>query len=428
MPSRTVHRPQWLGLALLLAHAACDGGDDPAPSDATTDATDASALDTTVALDMTVALDTTAALDTTGPDASDAVTPAHGFGLNDLTVLLPMPNASTPSLLAPDTLVPSAVWQRLVADPGDVLADFATLHVVAVRFDLCDRTATTPCPPGADGRLRLVAQPMFGGTPDPQFADTAVHAFYPIPAAELPGVIAELRRLAVLQDAPTSPLQVNEALSDPTSPYALGLTALVARFAKAERLVRLTLFSQISISAAFRWVFRGEERPTPADAFVAMVIPDLGETSEEVLLVGDQSYEVTPAVDLPKGFALTLSASAFAAASLDDQRAALGVLEAIDDPRVHAPDTVQCLGCHVASILLPARGSAAHLDLAALDRFRAADESLDLTPLAFPGAGDRTLRALGYSGFLPIISARVVHETALVLAEVEARFPPDDAP
>lgn len=385
---------------LIALGAACDA---PQPSDATiaTDAADA-AIETDV-----------------------EVVPGRRLGLNDLTVLLPLPGVGTPSLVAPATLVPNDLWQRLVVEPGDVFTDFDSLRVAAVRFDLCDRVTTGPCPSDADGRLRLVLQTTFpnGESSAPTFADTALHAFYPIPRAELAGVVAELRRLAVLQDRPASPLEVNVALADPTSQYAVGLQALVARYADGERIVRLTLFSQLSISAALNWVFRGEERATPTEPFVVMPIADIDGPFQRALLLGDTSFQVTPTADAPAGLALALSSSAFAAAGQSDQRGALEALAAIDDPRAHTPTSVQCVACHVTTVLLPLRAARAGVDVATLDAgFRADDETLDLEPPNLP-MFDRTLRALGYLGDVPLVSQRVVHETAVVLAEIEARFP-----
>jgi hypothetical protein len=83
--------------------------------------------------------------------------------------------------------------------------------VVALRFDLCDRQNVAPCRDGQDGVLRLVLQPIYlaaglaaglGGG-ELRAHDVALHAVYPIAAAELAGVVTELRALAQLQVGPT---------------------------------------------------------------------------------------------------------------------------------------------------------------------------------------------------------------------------------
>ena len=56
-----------------------------------------------------------------------------------------------------------------------------------------------------------------------------------------------------------------------------------------------------------------------------------------------------------------------------------------------------------------------------MERFTSPD--FDLTPLGHSSRA-RTLRALGYFGVNPLVSQRVVNETAHVLGELEARFPP----
>src|SRR5690606_7228698 len=154
---------------------------------------------------------------------------------------------------------------------------FEDHHVVAVRFDLCERVVAGPCPDGADGRLRLVLQPLYTAGGATLAHDLALHAFYPIPAAELADVVAELSGLARIQDAPVgAPLAVSPALAAaaPPAAYAPRLRALVAAYARADRLVKLTAFGQDASSAAFAWIFRGVD--VHDGAAERIVIPAIG--------------------------------------------------------------------------------------------------------------------------------------------------------
>jgi hypothetical protein len=94
--------------------------------------------------------------------------------------------------------------------------DYERLHLVVVRFDLCDRNLPGTCADGDDGRLRLVWQPMRG---DAEFADAGLHAFFAIPNSQLRSAPATLRELAQLQGAPTaSALAVSPACRTRANP------------------------------------------------------------------------------------------------------------------------------------------------------------------------------------------------------------------
>ena len=93
---------------------------------------------------------------------------------------------------------------------------------------MCDRSIVGPCPANVDGRLRLIVQPIQDINGTVQTIDVASHLFYPIPAADLPDVVDELRDLAALQDAPAdTPLEVNPALVAGNAAYLAQLKALV---------------------------------------------------------------------------------------------------------------------------------------------------------------------------------------------------------
>ncbi|MEW5742903.1 MAG: hypothetical protein AB1938_28565 [Myxococcota bacterium] len=340
------------------------------------------------------------------------------LGLNDVTVLLPLDSvdAGTP-FPSPEVMVPFDLFDRLTTTPGDVLTDFERLRVVALRFDICDRAQPGPCPAGADGSLRLVLQPL---QRDARAEDVALHAFYPLPAADLPRVVDELRALARLQDVPlTAPLSVSAAWRR-NPEYRARLSALVSRYASAPRLVRLTLFGQLTMNAALIWVFRGVEKQ--GAGFVRIDIPDVHVTDQQTLLFGAASFTATPIADAPAGFARVMNESSFRAATEAQQREALESLTASDNPLLHTAQTVQCVTCHVSTTLLSQRAADAGIALASLpSRYTS---TFDLTPLGKDSVRPFTLRALGWLRDEPLVAQRTVHETANVLAELEARFPP----
>lgn len=342
------------------------------------------------------------------------------LGLNDVTFLLPLEplDAGTP-FPAAVSLIPLPLFTRLTEASPRVSTDLSRLRVLGIRFDACDRATPEPCALDADGSLRLVLQPVFANPP--LVEDVTFHAFFPIPARELPEVVDTLRALAALQDVPRgAPMQVSIAFRT-NAAFQSRLAALVARYAVSQRLVRLTLFGQESERAAIVWIFRGEELQ-PGGALGPISIPSIAMPSQEVLLFGGDSYQVTPLADAPVGFSRVVMETQFRNSSPTAQLDSVRALLAVDNPTLHTANTVQCVSCHVSTTLLTPRSTDAGIDVTPLAE-RYTSSTFDLTPLGSTGRA-RTLRALGYFGSSPLVSQRVVNETANVVGELEARFPP----
>ncbi len=356
------------------------------------------------------------------PDAGTPYVPTQSrqLGLNDVTFLLPLESLDAGSPFpAASALLPLASFTRLTTAEPVVTTSLDRLRLVAFRFDLCDRATPTPCADDADASLRLVLQPVFA-TP-PLVEDIALHAVFPIPRVEVPAVVDELRALAAQQDVPRSAaLTVNAAfLAD--RDYRAKLGAFVGRYARAEHLQRLTLFGQETQHAALVWIFRGEELGQGSLQPITIFGVDAG--SQEVLLFGGDSYQVTPLADAPPGFSRAVMEPDFRNSSPGAQRESVQGLLAVDNPTLHTSQTAQCVSCHLSTTLLAPRATDAGLDVTALpERYTAAP--FDLSPSGPQTARSRTLRALGYFGSTALVSQRVINETAHVLGEVEARFPP----
>jgi hypothetical protein len=353
-------------------------------------------------------------------DAGFVPTQTRLLGLNDVTVLLPLePLDASSSFPSPVELIPYSTFLRLTSATPRVVTELGRLRVVAVRFDLCDRALPVPCAEEADGVFRLVLQPVFANPP--RVEDVTFHAFYLVPRAEVPQVVDELRELAALQDVPRgTALHVNTH-----APYRQRLGTLVGRYAKGTRLERLTLFGQESDLASLVWIFRGEERSS--GALGPIEIPGIRVTSQEVVLFGGDSYVLTPLADDPSGFSRAVLESNFRNSSSADQLASVRSLVAIDNPTLHTANTVQCASCHLTTTLRTPRATDAGIDVTSLPEFYGS-ALFDLTPLGVQNARFRTLRALGYFNDTPLVSQRVVNETAHALGELEDRYPAAPAP
>lgn len=325
--------------------------------------------------------------------------------MNDVTILAPLPTGEAPVLLRGADL----------ADDGET---YDQLHLVAVRFDLCDRQQPGVCPDAEDGRMRLVFQPIA----DQGAFDAGFHAFYAIRNAEIAPAVAALRDLATTVAGPrTGALRPSPALTASTSDaYAVKLRAFVKRFGGESRIVRLTINAQPQTLAQIQWALRGVEKKD--GVFVEMAIAGGAATSERVILAGRPGYEVTPATDHPAGLAGAMTQSMFDAADPTKRREYLAALAAVDNPLTHSAETVACVACHVSTVLTAARAAGAGIDPVSLpERYTS---TRDLSVAAGKSREtERTLRALGYLGKDPMISQRVVNDTAQVLSEIERRYP-----
>ena len=361
-----------------------------------------------------------------GSSLEPALEPA--LGMNDVSILLPLPrdpHAPVLAGIASAGLIERGWFDALVTDHHDIAPRvaapiaFEDFQVVAVRFDLCERAAVGPCPRDVDGRLRLVLQPMYVRAGATAAHDVALHAFYPVPAAELAGVIAELRALARRHPiAPDAALTVSPAAGD--AAYLAQLRALAMRYARGAQLAKLTVIGQVADSAAFAWIFRGVERR--GDAIVALDIPGIPRAQQTLQLAGgDTVYLTAPVVDAPAGFALAINGPRFAAATLAERTGALAALTAIQNPLVHDTINTQCIACHVATFLTARRATTIGVAPDAIAGRFASRHALAAHTIA--DTDPRVVRGFGWAASVPAISQRVVNDTAQVLAEIEARFP-----
>ena len=351
--------------------------------------------------------------------------------MNDVTILAPLPPAGAPVLLlATDlandgtALVPRALYDRVVVDgsgrPLPLLdTAYEALHLVAVRFDLCDRHLPGDCPATEDARLRLVFQPILDASGP---MDAGFHAFYTIRNDEIAGAVAALRDLAMTAPPQSGALRVSPALgaADP-EPYATKLRAFVRRYGGDGRVVRLTINALDLRHQAFVWQLRGVEKQ--GTAFADIKIVGTTEISQVVTLTGSPGFNVIPMTDSPSGFQTAMTQTLFDMADATRKRELLGALAAADNPLGHTAETVPCVACHVSTVVMAARAASAAIDPQTLSaRYTS---TFDLSIAGGQSAQTQTtIRALGYLRKVPMISQRVVNDTAQTLAEIERRFPP----
>ncbi|HTR54914.1 MAG TPA: hypothetical protein VMJ10_29710 [Kofleriaceae bacterium] len=368
------------------------------------------------------------------PDAIDA-TPTHALAMDDVSILLPLPaDPSTPVLAsitgdgAPEPLVSNGLFAALVLDPGDIAPKtgpeitYEQMQVVAVRLDLCDRDVVGPCDAGADGRLRLVLQPMYTLSGATAAQDIAIHVFYAIPASELGRAISQLRGLAAIQNVdPQSPLGVSPAAMAGDADYLAALRAFVLQYAKQSNLVRITLIGQVAFAGAFEWNMRGYNRDI---SYTPITIPGLypADLQNALIAGGDITYLITPMADTPVGFALAVDGQDFGSATPTQQLGALAAIVQTENPLLHDNVDTQCAACHVAEYTGTYRANELATSLSALPGFYQTTRNVAVQSIA--DTDSRVIRAFGWIASQPVITRRVANATAEVLDEIDARFPP----
>ena len=298
------------------------------------------------------------------------------LGMNDVTILVPLPQAGAPPVLLGGTdvaqdgtaLVPRALFDRLVKDAATGMplptldSAYERLQVVAVRFDLCDRHLPGSCSDTEDALMRLVLQPiLLQGSAD----DVGFHAFYAIRKDELAAALGALRQLASLAPAQGGALRVSPALGGTArDAYAAKAREFVERYGGDTRLVRLTMNAQNRNFAALVWALRGVEKQ--GDGFADIPIAGSTEVSESVTLVGSSGFEASPVADTPTGLLGAINQITFDKADPATKLSYLTALVAVDNPLTNTAETAPCVGCHVATFVMNARATSSGIDPLAL--------------------------------------------------------------
>jgi hypothetical protein len=102
------------------------------------------------------------------------------------------------------------------------------------------------------------------------------------------------------------------------------------------------------------------------------------------------------------------------------------LLAELQNPMLHDTVDTQCVGCHLATYLTVRRAAVSGLAASTLPGWYASPRAHAVHTIA--EEDPRVVRAFGWAGNAPSISRRVANDTAQVLSEIEARFPPRRVP
>lgn len=360
-----------------------------------------------------------------GGGAGGAAAAAPALGLNDVSVLLPLPKTiDAPGYLgaadagARGVLLPQAVFDAVPTFPVTPSQGliYDRMRVLAVRFDGCGG-GVDQCEP----EIRLVMQPVNNS----KARDSALHLFYRLTSQEMSAVVTELRALRALAPEVTTegPLDVHPALvaQGVEGPYGVALRELLLAYAGEDNLVRATFFLRAPPTNEV-WFFGGFDRDgatlTPID------VVGVGTDPQRVILTKTDTtyaYDLTPLGTTPEdGSALTSSAAADAASEAD-RAAAFGSFLRIQNPSTYVPDQLPCAGCHLASYVTADATRRFNLDPGSFeDTFTS---TRDLSMRGGSASNPSSLRAFGWFGDEPMIAQRTINDSAKIADDLEARYP-----
>jgi len=438
-----------LSFAVLACGPGSEGGQDTADTSAATGTSDATAstgasdpattgTSTDAPTSTTTETSTGASTSTTSETSTDTSTGAptsDGFGVNDVSILFPLP--------ANDSDRPHRLW--LVPGPGeagpyfpldkqdelpDLNADLPSVYpaamVTSIRFDPCFGEDCQP-------QLRLVAQAVFTSQASVEMLDdAAVHLFYALAPAEVEAVVDSL---AMIRDgSPVStagPLTVHPGLAaDAAGPTGARVQGLVVEHCREDNLVRITTNHFAFDNWGFSRFDRGPGGVLEKQPIAGMVAEDVNQSwlrQAQQNNLDDPSGTITPAPI--EGFTYLLAVDHFVDGAPVDpalaQAAAERVLE-LENPSLTAADDLDCVSCHLATQarLYGERNGVTFAGDAQFVPPEGVDTSLVLAP-ELQGNLSSTIAFGWHAQFgggntilVPSINQRVINESALVAASL----------
>lgn len=300
--------------------------------------------------------------------AADLAAPLRALRSQDVTVVYPLPKAADVDLLLQagavglyGRLIPVELFAQIPVPldprPGARTAatgasGWAGLRLVSLRLDPCFGSRGEIPDAACPNQIRLVFQGVRPIGEVSMSDDGAVHVLYQLSRREVLDAAREIVTLAErsggYEPAPlwAHPVLQREGLR---GPFAEGLKALVLRHLGERRIARLTFFAR-GDTLLSSWIFGAFERKGASFARVDIATTS---TSEQTLRTslpdGGLFVGSTPTPTNAQDNPLLLIHGPLARAADEQTRArAFGAALRIENPLRHTPDTIDCVGCHVA--------------------------------------------------------------------------------
>lgn len=349
--------------------------------------------------------------------------------LNDVSLLLPLPEWSEVNeLLSPfdlgekGELLPLDVYKSLPsmvigADPELIYNEH--LKVIALRIDPCFLEKNSPY--ACRRQIRMVWQPVLPNGLKTITADAAFHSFYDLDDKEwsqLLKLLAPLSQLDLHHELDVHPLIRRQGLK---GEHWQILKSIFLKFIGSENLVRATVMTVDQVGSF--WVFSGVN--VESGVISRIQIPRIDRVNQGFFLDLSDLREMRTSINpYPENAAnwlnlVTDSKRALREMSRSEMSEALGQALKIENPQMEDPSSMDCVSCHIAqSVRLWADRNLSWDWKSELSEswYQSNDVNLKNNSVN-PGFANR-LRAFGYFIDEPVISQRLINESAEALTAI----------
>ncbi|MBS1972030.1 MAG: hypothetical protein JSU04_17100 [Bdellovibrionales bacterium] len=352
---------------------------------------------------------------------------ALALSLNDISILLPLPEASQyQQLISPaegtgpqGILIPTTVFKalpQLIPEFPNSVTYRDQLKLVAIRLDPCFTEGEGP--QNCRKQIRLVWQPVFVAADTVTTRDAGVHSFYEFDDATFDQLLQDWQKLS--SGKPTDALQIHPQLRQEgyEGPYWKYLRTMIFKYCGEKNLVRVTAMNVMN--GELMWIFQGFD--VVGGQTKNIQVARIGGMSQGVIVSSPQFASFTggmmPPPQQDPAFSELIKDSATTKKKYSEEqikKIMVSVYE-YENPTKHNPGTLDCASCHLANSAR--QWGQAH--------FNAWDWKKEFANVAYQSTWNlenttpgplRTnrLRAFGYFINQPAISQRVVNETAATM-------------
>jgi hypothetical protein len=363
---------------------------------------------------------------------------AQSWGMNEVSQLLPLPSVSEfDVLLRPadqgtiGELLPYSAFKLLplLTDQADQDSLYQNnLKVIGIRIDPCFGEGVNP--PLCRHQIRLVWQPLVIVGDQVTTLDTAIHTFHEFNESDWQLVLTDFRMI-ILEARQVHRNDFNDSLQIQPVLRAEGyrgnywkkLREFVLRYCGNQNLIRATA---MTVRMSRLWTFSGIDRTATGWSLIHIPTLDIERPVSQTFMLTPEGMENLEEFAggisyLPKTEAMwfRLASDSKRVKELQSTVEIKSIIQRairLENPRMHNPGTADCVSCHMAqTVRLWGEKNFPHWNWQkefGSDRFKNSNRDLRNNSVN-PFQTDR-VRAFGYFGDDPIISQRVIHETALV--------------
>lgn len=356
---------------------------------------------------------------------------SYGRGLNDLSVLLPLPAKQDFSLMLNPAstgeqgmLLSKKTFQRivqLVPEHDNQKMWSEQLRVIAIRLDPCFIEGTGPLP--CSRQIRLIWQPVFFDETGANTRDASIHSFYEFSESEFSEV---LKAWSILfQGHDQDALQVHPIIRKQglNGIYWKSLKSLILRYCGEQNLIRMTAMNVMADEQL--WIFSGFDIKNGQAQ--EMIIPRTNTRTQAITQTSFQFFSftggMTPNPPADDEFNVLVEDSHWFKKkfSEDQVRKAMHSALGFENPQVHNTGTLDCASCHLANM--------AHQW--GEKNYPGFNWDIDFKDVKFQSEFNLTnptkneirpnqFRIFGYFGKEPAVAQRVINETAVVAEYLKA--------